>query len=102
MAMTITLDDDLSARLTAAAADAKNTPEELVATLLDDLLTQLWFEDGLPVLRVKPGAPPITAETINRVLNGYDNPPRSGRDRRFNRCLRRRGFTRDLVIISEI
>lgn len=69
---TITLSDDLMARLKSLADDAGEPVEAVVESLLEDLVAHVGFERKLPVLRVPPGTPPLTVEEVNRVLNGTD------------------------------
>ncbi len=69
---TITLKPELMARLESMAAQTGESVESLVHSLLADLVEHLDFEGNLPVLRVPPGAAPVTLEKVNRALNGTD------------------------------
>jgi hypothetical protein len=68
---TITLDESLAARLEALAAEAGQSVEEFVERLLRGLVDgDVHIEDGLPVLRMPPGTPPLTVEEVDRLLHG--------------------------------
>jgi hypothetical protein len=82
MPITVTLSDDLAARLQTAANDMGRPLDWLVEGLLEDLLIDVEFDHGFPVLRLPRDAPPLTTEDVNRLLHGEDPPPRQRRKRR--------------------
>jgi hypothetical protein len=68
---TITLDEALGARVAVLAAEAGQSVEEFVERLLRGLVDgDVHIEDGLPVFRMPPGAPPLTVEEVDRLLHG--------------------------------
>lgn len=68
---TITLDETLAARVATLAAEAGQTVEEFVEQLLRGLVDgDVHIEDGLPIFRMPPDAPPLTVEEVDRLLHG--------------------------------
>jgi hypothetical protein len=68
---TITLDETLAVRVAALAGEAGQSVDEFVERLLRGLVDgDVHIEDGLPVLRMPAGAPPLTVEDVDRLLHG--------------------------------
>jgi hypothetical protein len=69
--ITVTLDEALAAGVAVLAAEAGQTLQEFVDRLLRGLVDgEVHIDDGLPVFRMPPGAPPLTVEDVNRLMHG--------------------------------
>ncbi len=78
MPITVTLNDDLAARLQTAANDMGRPLEWLVEGLLEDLLIDVEFVDGFPTIRLPRDSPPLD---IDRLIDNENKPPRQTRKR---------------------
>jgi len=68
---TLRIDDDVIAAARELAAEERRSLGAVVSALARKGLTPARVEaedDGLPVIRVPPGTPPITAEMVRRAL----------------------------------
>jgi hypothetical protein len=68
---TLDLDDDVLAAARELAAEQRRSLGSMVSELVRRGLTpaRVETEDGLPVIRVPSGTPPITAEMVRRALD---------------------------------
>lgn len=71
MRTTLDLDEDVVAAARELAAEQRRSLGSVVSELARRGLTpaRVETEDGLPVIRVPPGSPPITAEMVRRALD---------------------------------
>lgn len=70
---TITLDASLKARLADLASQAGQHVDEFVEALLRRVAdADVRFERGVPVFRLRPGAPILTVEDVDRLADGHD------------------------------
>ena len=72
MPMTITVNDELAARLEEMAAESGRPISEVVEILLAEVMEDVDFDGRIPVVRLPPGTPPLTDEQINRLRDGSD------------------------------
>jgi hypothetical protein len=68
---TLDIDDDVLAAARELAADERRSLGSVISELARRGLTPARVEtsDGMPVIRVPPGTPPITAEMVRRALD---------------------------------
>jgi hypothetical protein len=68
---TLEIDDDVVAAARELAAGERRSLGSVISELARRGLTPTRVEadDGLPVIRVPPGTPPITAEMVRRALD---------------------------------
>jgi hypothetical protein len=68
---TLDIDDDVIAAARELAADERRSLGSVISELARRGLTPARVEtsDGMPVIRVPPGTPPITAEMVRRALD---------------------------------
>jgi hypothetical protein len=68
---TLDIDDDVVAAARELAASGRRSLGAVISELARRGLTPARVEpdDGLPVIRVPPGTPPITPETVRRALD---------------------------------
>lgn len=67
---TISVDTALKARLAEMASQTGQQVDEFVEALLRRIAdADLRFERGVPVLPRRPGAPTVTAEDVDRLLD---------------------------------
>lgn len=71
MRTTLTLDDDVVAAAKELAAGERRSLGSVVSELARRGLTpaRVEAEDGMPVIRVPAGTPPITPEMVRRALD---------------------------------
>lgn len=71
MRTTLDIDDDVVAAARELAASGRRSLGAVISELARRGLTPARVEtdDGLPVIRVPPGTPPITPETVRRALD---------------------------------
>lgn len=71
MRTTLDIDDDVVAAARELAASWRRSLGAVISELARRGLTPARVEtdDGLPVIRVPPGTPPITPETVRRALD---------------------------------
>jgi hypothetical protein len=71
--ITITVDEDVKARLADLAHQLGQEVDEFAETLLRGLAdSQVRFERGVPVFPRRPGAPVLTAKDVDRLANGSE------------------------------
>jgi hypothetical protein len=70
MRTTLQIDDDVVAAARALAASERRSLGAVISELARRGLTpaRVQTEDGLPVIRVPPGSPPITPGVVRRAL----------------------------------
>ena len=68
---TLEIDDDVVAAARELAAEERRSLGSVISELARRGLTPARVEasDGMPVIRVPPGTPPITAEMVRRALD---------------------------------
>ncbi|MBI3048948.1 MAG: ribbon-helix-helix protein, CopG family [Acidobacteria bacterium] len=70
MPTSIKLDDRLAEKVAALAADAGQPIDAFVERVLQGLVdADIELRDGIPVFRMPPGAPVLTAADVNRLLH---------------------------------
>lgn len=70
---TITVDATLKARLADLARQAGQEVDEFVGALLQRVAeADVRFERGVPVFPPRPGAPVLTVQDVDRLVNGPD------------------------------
>jgi hypothetical protein len=75
MPTTITLNDHLAAKVAGLAAEAGQPVDQFVERLLQGLVdADVELKEGIPVLRMPPGAPILTSAEVDRLLH---SDPRS-------------------------
>lgn len=62
MPITITLSDDLAAQLQTAANDRGRTLDSLVEGMLEDMLEDIEFDRGFPVVRSSADRSPLNTQ----------------------------------------
>jgi hypothetical protein len=68
---TISVDATLKARLADLAGQTGQQVDEFVEALLRRIAdADVRFERGVPVLPRRPGAPTVTVEDVDRILDG--------------------------------
>ena len=76
MSMTVTIDEDLAAKVEAMARRQNQTAGEVVSDLLRHSFARSptgLERNGIPILAAKPGSSPTTLEIVN-ALRDDDDP----------------------------
>ena len=71
MPTSIKLDDRLAEKVAALAAEAGQPIDTFVERVLQGLVdADIELRDGIPVFRMPPDAPVLTAKEVDRLLHG--------------------------------